>query len=163
LRIFVRIVVIGALAIPLTLIVWRGTNGGPTIGECAWQLLHSNVRANGTLLEGIGTMAAVDFLVSFGFLFGIWFLWGQGRNAARESGLAMHRSRLLAVSLVATVCALPPAYYALWLKEKFHSGLADTPSEVMEYFVLISMASAIVLCGVPVVGRFWPRSQKLKQ
>jgi len=104
-------------------------------------------------------LIAGDFLVWFGFLSGIRFLWRQGRNAHREQGCPtprVNRLRLASILVVATVCALPLSYYLLQVKLRFHSGLADTPAQVTEAFVLSTTICAIALCGIAVLGRFWP-------
>ena len=156
LRIFLRIVVIGPLSVVLTLLVWWTSNGLSTIGGAAVPILSNDPRSLG---EVLGISMAVDLLVSFGFLFGIWFLWTQGRNLARErerSTLRAGRLRIGGIPVVATLCALPLSFYVMLLRSKFHSGLADTPAEVMESFILSLTACAIALCGIAILGRFWP-------
>jgi hypothetical protein len=109
--------------------------------------------------EVLGIEFGVDLLVPFGFLFGIWFLWTQGRDYGREKGrstLRASRLRIGSILVVAIVCVLPLSYYVLLVKSKFHSGLADTPAQVMESFVLSEAVCAIALCGIATLGRFCP-------
>jgi len=159
LRILLRIVAIGILSVVLSILVGWTLNHfvlTPTIGEEAIPILSSEPRSLG---EAIGIEFLVDLLVPFVFLFGIWFLWTQGRNYWREQGRSVFSAsplRIGSILAVATVCALPLAYYALLVKSKFHTGLADTPAEVTESFVLFEAICASALCGVAILGRFWP-------
>jgi hypothetical protein len=161
-RVFVRIVVLGILSIPVTLLVWWGISpfvNYETIGGSVARLAFYNQAPGGPLLRGLEVVAVVDLLVSFGFLSGIWFLWKRGRKERRQ----IHNPkqwgdwlRRASTFLVATTCALPVSYYAVLVKSKFHSGLAETPSELMQSYVLIVIACAIALCGIALLGRVWP-------
>jgi hypothetical protein len=131
------------------------TGPTPTLGEAALPILSSDPRSFG---EVLGIESGVDLLVPFVFLLGIWFLWTQGRNYAREKGSSTLRARLRVGSIlfVAIVCALPLSYYALLVKSKFRSGLTDTPAETMVTFILSEAVCAIGLCGIAIIGRFFP-------
>lgn len=165
LRVFVRIVVLGILSVPLTLFVWRGISpcgDYATIGSAVAQLALHDQPPGGPWLRGLGVLAVSDLLVSFGFLCGIWFLWKQGR---RERG-RMHNSkqsgdwlRRGSIFFVATACALPISYYVVSIKSSFHSGLAETPAELMQSYVLTVIACAIAFCGIALLGRVWPSAK----
>jgi hypothetical protein len=164
LRVFVRIIVHGILSVPLTLLVWWGISpfvNFETIGSWVAQWAFYNQPAGGPWLRGLGVAAVVDLVVSFGFLSGIWFLWTQGRKERQR----IHNSRQggnwlrhASIFFVATVCALPPSFYVLLVKSKFHSGLADTPAEQIESSILIITICAVALCGIAILGRFCPSS-----
>ena len=83
LRILLRIVAIGILSVGLTLLVYRAHIDPPTLGLVAAARLPDDARSVDAVL---GTTVVVDLLVAFGFLFGVWFLWTQGRNLGREEG-----------------------------------------------------------------------------
>src|SRR5580700_4344752 len=127
LRVFVRIVVLGILSVPLTLLVWQGISllvNYEAIGGWVVRLAFYG-QPSGPWLRGLGVAVAVDVLVSFGFLSGISFLWTQGRKERQR----MHNSRQrgdwlrhASIFFVATVCALSPSFYVLLVKSKFHSG-----------------------------------------
>jgi hypothetical protein len=161
LRVFVRIVVLGILSVPLTLLVWQGISllvNYEAIGGWVVRLAFYG-QPSGPWLRGLGVAVAVDVLVSFGFLSGISFLWTQGRKERQR----MHNSRQrgdwlrhASIFFVATVCALSPSFYVLLVKSKFHSGLADTPAEQIESSILIITICAVALCGIAILGRFCP-------
>jgi hypothetical protein len=154
-----RTVVIGILSLGLTLNIWWTINIIPaaaTIGAQAVPILSSEPRS---LVEVLVIEMVVDFLVSFGLLFSIWFLWRQGRSLRREKGRSMlqaDRFRVVEIVVVAVLCALPLSYYVTLVKSKFHSGLAETPAEAMESFLFSLTACAIALGGIVILGRFWP-------
>jgi hypothetical protein len=158
-RIFLRIVVIGVLSIGMTLSVWWKTFNNsltPTIGSAVTMSTQPH-----SLGGGIRLLMVVDFLVSFGFLFGVWFLWTQGRNLKRGKGRSApgaSRLRIAGILVVASLCALPLAYYVLLVKSRFHTGLADTPDEVMESRILSVAICAIALGGIAILGRVWHRA-----
>jgi hypothetical protein len=165
LRILFRIVLIGILSVVVSLLVGgmchryeSATSPTPTIGEAAVPILSPSPRSLGEVLE---IEFGVNLLMPFGFLFGIWFLWTQGRNLRREGGrsaLKVSRLRIGAIIVAATTCALPLSYYVMLVKSKVHSGLADTPAERMRSFILSLTTCAIALGGIAILGRFWPRA-----
>lgn len=126
-------------------------------------LLHPGKPSAGCCdLTPVLYVIAGDFLVWFGFLSGIWFLWREGWNGRGERGcstLSVNKGRLAGVLAVATVCALPLSYYALQVKSRFHSGLTDTPAEVTEFFILSTAICAAALCGIAILARFWPSAK----
>lgn len=155
-RVFLRLLVVAVLSVGLTVLVERNCNAFDTIGEAAIPILSSPAPSIGA---GLAIWLAVDFLVSFLFLLGTWFLWAQGRNRAREIDNAMPDAswyRGAGVVAVAMICALPPSYYVVKAASKFHVGLDYTPAEMLEYFVLSDAICAIALCGIAAIGRFWP-------
>jgi hypothetical protein len=163
LRIFLRIIVIGILSVVLVFPLQWSTHQ-ETLGFAAAQIIFSSRPPSflGNLGEALEILFGVDFLVWFGFLFGVWFLWTQGRNGRRRQGNSkpwVHRLRLTSIVVVAMVCALPLSYYVLLVQSKFHSGLAETPGEVMESFILSILICATAFCGIAILGRFWPSSE----
>ena len=162
-RICLRIAAIAILSFVLLLVSvpWVSQNGYYTLGDAVTRILlfdqpHSFL---GGLGDAIAIEFVVDFTVCFGLLFGIWFLWRQGRNGRekqRNSTLLGTRLRFSSVLVVAILSALPLSFYGLQVKSKFHHGLAETPGEVMASFVLITGIAAIALCGIAILGRFWP-------
>jgi hypothetical protein len=159
LRIFLRIVVIGVLSVVLTLFVW-GMSNGDSLGSAAVPVLSSEPRS---MDEVLGIWLVVDLLVSFGFLFGIWVLWTLGRDLGRGKGSSTPSAsqlRIGGILVVATMCALPLSFYVMLVKSKFHSGLADTPAEIMETWILSVAVCAIALCGIAILGRSWPSANR---
>jgi hypothetical protein len=121
------------------------------------------------LNEGFEIAAIVDFVVWFGFVWGVQNLCTQLGEERQASGITKHWRDPLrgpGVWVGALLCAIPLSYYAvLGVAVLVKLNTLRRP----ELFLVVSLTLSFAVCFAAICGlyavsaRYWPKSKKMKK